>query len=135
MYCALRLNLKRRTKRRLPPRERQPLDAPAVLNGMWALDFMSDILYRGTRFRTLNVLDEGNREGLAIEVALALPAVRVIALLDQLVAIYGAPSALRMDNGPEFVSEELRDWAQRHGVRLLHIQPGRVQMLLFAWIS
>jgi putative transposase len=125
VYKALRLNLKRRTKRRVPPRTRQPLDAPAVLNGIWALDFMSDMLYSGTRFRTANVLDEGNREGLAIEIALSLPAVRVVALLDQLVAIHGAPSALRVDNGPELISEELRAWAERQGVRLLHIQPGK----------
>jgi len=125
VYRALRLNLKRRTKRRVPPRERQPLDAPAVLNGIWALDFMSDMLYSGTRFRTANVMDEGNREGLAIEIALSLPATRVVALLDQLVAIHGAPSGLRVDNGPELISEELRAWAERHGVRLLHIQPGK----------
>lgn len=54
VYKALRLNLKRRRKRRVPPREGQPLDAPAVLNGIWALDFMSDTLYSGTRFRTAN---------------------------------------------------------------------------------
>ncbi len=125
VYCALKLNLKRRSKRRIPPRERQPLDAPAVLNGMWAVDFMSDMLYSGTRFRTLNVLDEGNREALAVEVALSLPAARVTQVLDQLVALHGAPSALRCDNGPEFVSVELTTWCRRHGVRLLHIQPGK----------
>ena len=125
VYCALKLNLPRRTKRRVPPRDRHPLAAPAVLNGMWALDFMSDMLYNGTRFRTLNVLDEGNREGLAVEVALSFPAVRVTALLDQLVAIHGAPTALRCDNGPEFISAELEAWCARHGVRLIHIQPGK----------
>jgi transposase InsO family protein len=71
VYCALRLNLPRRTKRRVPARARQPLVAPARLNETWALDFMTDALYdgRGFRgFRTLNVIDEGNREGLAIEI-------------------------------------------------------------------
>lgn len=125
VYCALKLNLKRRAKRRIPPRERQPLDAPAVLNGMWAVDFMSDMLYSGTRSRTLNVLDEGNREALAVEVALSLPAARVTQVRDQLVALHGAPSALRCDNGPEFVSVELTTSCRRHGVRLLHIQPGK----------
>ena len=58
VYCALRLNLPRRSKRRLPTRLCQPLDAPARLNTTWALDFMSDRLYDGRPFCTLNVIDE-----------------------------------------------------------------------------
>lgn len=100
VYCALKLNLPRRAKRRLPKRLRQPLDAPAVLNGVWALDFMSDALYDGREFRTLNVLDEGNREALAIDVAFSLPSARVIRVLDELEAVHGRPQAVRVDNGP-----------------------------------
>lgn len=125
VYKTLRLNLKRRSKRRVPPGERPLLDTPAVLNGIWALDVMADMRYSGTRFRTANVMDEGNREGLAIEVGLSMPATRVDPLLDQLVAIHRAPSGLRVDNGPELISENLRAWTARHGVRLLHIQPGK----------
>jgi len=62
VYCTLRLNLPRRTKRRVPARLRQPLLAPVRLNDTWALDFMTDALYDGRRFRTFNVIDEGNRE-------------------------------------------------------------------------
>ena len=83
VYCALRLNLLRRTKRRVPPRPRQPLVAPTTLNCIWALDFMHDALYGGRPFRTLNVLDEGNREALAIEVGTALPAARVVRVLER----------------------------------------------------
>jgi len=104
VYCALRLNLPRRTKRRVPKRVQYPLAAPAALNQTWALDFMTDTIYDGRRFRTLNVIDEGNREGLAIEVGMSLPSVRVIAVLDELVAMHGQPAALRMDNGPELTS-------------------------------
>jgi putative transposase len=125
VYCALKLNLPRRTKRRLPTRARQPLDAPATLNSVWALDFMADALYRGRKFRTLNVIDEGNREGLAIEVAFAIPSLRVIRVLDELVAVYGCPKALRMDNGPELISEALTEWCQARGVEMRHIQPGK----------
>lgn len=125
VYRALRLNRPRRAKRRLPRRPRQPLLAPAALNGTWALDFMSDTLYDGRRFRTLNVIDAGNREALAVEVGTSLPGPRVVALLDQLVAIHGAPHAVRCDNGPELVSAALEDWAARRGVALRHIQPGR----------
>lgn len=125
VYCALKLNLPRRTKRRLPVRVRQPLDAPRVLNGVWALDFMADALYGGRKFRTLNVLDEGNREGLAIEVAFAIPSVRVIRVLDELVATHGSPAALRMDNGPELSSEALVEWCRSRGIEMRHIQPGK----------
>jgi putative transposase len=125
VYCALRLNRPRRARRRLPRRPLQPLLAPAALNRTWAVDFMSDTLYDGRRFRTLNVLDEGNREALAVEVGTSLPGGRVAAVLDQLVAIHGAPDAVRCDNGPELVSEALRAWAERRHVALHFIQPGK----------
>lgn len=125
VYRALRLNLPRRTKRRLPKRVLLPMGAPAALNRTWALDFMHDMLYDGRRFRTLNVLDEGNREGLAIEVGTSLTGTRVTAVLDQLVAIHGAPRAIRCDNGPELLSRPLTEWSERHGVLLQHIQPGK----------
>ena len=80
VYCQLRLNLPRRTKTRLPSRLCQPLTVVPQPNTVWAVDFMSDTLYGGRRFRTLNVLDEGVREGLAIEVDTSLPAERGIAL-------------------------------------------------------
>ena len=125
VYCALRLNRPHRTKRRIPRRPKVPLLAPAVLNQTWAVDFMRDTLYDGRVFRTLNVLDQGNRECLAIEVGCSLPSRRVVALLEQLMALHGAPAALRLDNGPEFVALRLSDWADEHGIILDFIQPGK----------
>ena len=125
VYCALRLNRARRTKRRVPRRPRVPLVAPPQLNQTWALDFMRDTLYDGRVFRTLNVLDQGNREGLAIEVGFSLPSRRVIGLLEELVALHGAPAALRMDNGPEFLALRLSAWADQRGMALDFIQPGK----------
>src|SRR5512141_2133557 len=90
VYCQLRLNLPRRAKKRLPLRLRQPLVVVPQPHVVWAVDFMSDILYGGRRFRTLNVLDEGVREGLAIEVDTSLPAERVIRVLEQVVSWRGA---------------------------------------------
>ena len=72
VYCAMKLNLPRRTKRRLI-RPMQPLDAPQLPNEVWSLDFMSDSLYQGRRFRTLNILDESVREALAIEIDTVCP--------------------------------------------------------------
>jgi putative transposase len=125
IYRALRLNLPRRTRRRVPTRVRQPLAAPAELNRTWALDFLHDRLYDGRAFRVLTVLDEGNREALALEAATSLPSGRVAAVLDQLVALHGRPAALRLDNGPEFVAEALGSWAATQGIALHFIQPGK----------
>ena len=78
VYCALRLNLPRRTTRRVPRRIRQPLTAPPVLNQTWALDFMTETLYDGRRVRLLTIIDEGNREGLEIAMGVSLPSRRVV---------------------------------------------------------
>jgi len=86
VYCQLRLNLPRRTKKRLPVRPVHPMDVIPQPNIVWALDFMSDTLSGGRRFRTLNILDEGVREVLAIEVDTSLPAERVIRVLEQVVS-------------------------------------------------
>jgi putative transposase len=125
VYCALRLNRGRRTKRRVPRRPRVPLCAPPTLNLTWALDFMRDTLYDGRVFRTLNVLDQGNREALAIEIGFSLPSRRVINTLEQLITVHGAPTALRMDNGPEFLALALHAWAEAQGIAPDHIQPGK----------
>jgi len=110
VYCGMKLNLPRRTKQRVPQRERRSLVVPALPNAVWAVDFMSDTLYDGRRFRTLNVLDEGVREGLAIEVDTSLPAKRVVRVLTQLKEWRGLPQAIRLDNGPEFIAGELALW-------------------------
>jgi putative transposase len=125
VYCELRLNLPRRTRRRVPPRFRHALMAPTRLNEIWAIDFMHDALYGGRRFRTFNVLDEGNREGLAIEVGTSIPAMRVTRVLSQLVALYGRPDRLRLDNGPELTSQVLTEWCGQRGIGLQYIQPGK----------
>lgn len=125
VYCRLGLNLPRRTKRRLPLRLRQPLTVPAAVNAVWSLDFMSDALWGGRRFRTFNVLDEGVREALAIEVDTNLPAKRVIRVLQHLAERRGLPQALRMDNGPELIAQEFVDWCQHRGIEMRYIQPGK----------
>ena len=126
VYCALRLNLPRRTKRRLPHRVRRPLVAPPVLNQTWALDFMADALYDRRRFRALTILDEGHREGLAIDVGRSIPARRLIRVLEELIALHGRPpAALRMDNGPELTAQALVEWCDERRIALHYIQPGK----------
>lgn len=125
VYTALKLNLPRRGKRRLPDRIRTPLEIPQAANHTWSADFMSDALWSGRRFRIFNINDDFNRESMKIEIDTSLPSARVIRALDELIELRGAPRRLRLDNGPEFISAALRQWAQQHGVTLIHIQPGK----------
>jgi len=125
IYCDLKLNIRRKGKKRLPSRNPEPLNVPENFNQCWSVDFMSDALWCGRKFRTFNVVDDYNREALAIEVDLNLPAQRVIRVLDRVAAWRGYPAKLRMDNGPELTSVRLAEWAEEHGVKLDFIRPGK----------
>lgn len=125
VYREMGLNLPRRGKRRLPQRVKEALAVPPQPNEMWSADFMADSLWSGRSFRTFNVIDDFNREGLRIEIDTSLPGPRIVRALDELVEIRGAPKRMRLDNGPEFISQALADWAARHAVQLQFIQPGK----------
>jgi putative transposase len=130
VYCDLGLNLKRKSKPWLY-RPRQPMVAPKALNTIWTADFMADALYGGRAFRTFNVLDEGNREALAIEIGFSIPTKRVIRTLEALIALYGKPQALRLDNGPELTSIEFTAWCEDRNIQLMYIQPGKPDQNVF----
>lgn len=125
VYTLLRLNIRRRTKRRVPQRIKEPLLVPTGLNMGWSMDFMTDSLVDGRRFRLLNIMDDYNRESLAVEVDTSLPAARVIRVLERLVEYRGTPQSIRVDNGPEFISEHLHGWCEQRNIRLQFIQPGK----------
>ena len=125
------LNLKRRTKRVLPKRVAKPLAIKPQPNHQWVLDFVQDTLYCGKRFRTLNILDEGTRECLAIEVDTSLPAARLIRVLERLKEERGLPGQIRVDNGPELISTIFYDWCQQHAINVAYIQPGKPQQNAF----
>ena len=125
LYRAAGLSLPRKLKKRLPESVRQPLPKAVACNGCWSLDFTSDALTDGRKFRTLNVLDDYNREALGIELDYSLPAQRVIRLLDGLVERHGKPERLRSDNGPEFISQVLQDWCAEKKILLHRIDPGK----------
>lgn len=125
VYKLLKLNKKRRGKRRLPARVKQPLLEQVELNSSWSMDFMSDSLASGNKFRTLNVIDDCNREALAIEVATSITSKRVIRTLEQLIDWRGKPGAIRVDNGPEFTSVDFTCWCKEKGINIHYIQPGK----------
>lgn len=124
-YKELNLAMRRKTKKRLLTEIKHPLELPRRLNETWSIDFMSDSLQTGRRFRTFNVLDDFNREGLGIEIDVSLPSVRIVRVLDRIAEQRGYPNYLRCDNGPELRSCALQQWAKQHRVEILYIQPGK----------
>lgn len=125
VYCESELNIRKRPKKRLPMREPQRLAQPSQAKPCWSLDFMSDSLASGRAIRTLNIIDDFNREALWIEVDTSLPAERVIRTLDMIASWRGYPDQIRMDNGPELISNKMSLWAENHDVGLAFIQPGK----------
>ncbi|WP_395375807.1 IS3 family transposase [Marinicella sp. W31] len=125
VYCAMNMNVPRRTRKRLPAQVKQPMYVAARENQNWSMDFMHDSLFNGRTFRVLNIIDEGLREALAIEVDTSLPSARVVRVLERLKEERGLPRFIRVDNGPEFVSCRLQQWCEENHVQLLFIQPGK----------
>lgn len=125
IYCQLGLNIRTKPRKRIPKGEAKILMQPIYSNMCWSVDFMSDVLSYGYKFRTFNVIDDYNREGLLVEPGTSLPANKVIMLLDQVALRRGYPDMIRTDNGPEFRSAIFRSWALKHKILLHYIQPGK----------
>ena len=119
----LSLRLKRRRKRAIQPRV--SMERPIQPNERWSMDFVSDQLFWGRRFRCLTIVDDTSKEAPAIEVDVSLTGERITETLDRLAFTQGLPKVLRMDNGPEFQSKALDEWAYRNGVQLEYIRPGK----------
>lgn len=125
IYTKMQLNIRRRAKKRLPARAKQSLFQPQRPNQVWSIDFMSDSLWDGRRFRLLNIMDDYNRQALAVEVDTSIPALRLIRTLEMLKETKGIPEMIRVDNGPEFISARLDQWCKDHKIILAFIQPGK----------
>lgn len=125
VYKLLKLNRRRKGKRRLPARVKQPLVKQELINQSWSMDFMSDSIVGGRRFRTFNLIDDCTREVLAIEIDTSLSSKRIIRTLERLILDRGKPNIIRTDNGPEFTSKDLELWARDNEIQIQFIQPGR----------
>ncbi len=124
IYRLMKLGLRRKHKKRLPARVKQPLILPKEYLHTWSMDFMSDALADKRKIRILNVIDDFNREALAIEAGLGFPSERVIRVLYHLGEEIGLPKAIRVDNGPEFTSINFQQWCKANSIEIKYIQPG-----------
>jgi len=119
------LAMRRKQAKRLRAAARGPLELPTRADQFWTMDFTKDRLASGRNFRTLNLMDGHTREALWIEVDTSLPGQRVVRVLEWLKQTRGVPEVIQVDNGPEFISQAVDQWAFANGVRLHFIEPGK----------
>lgn len=125
LYRQEGLMVRRKKRKRVAQANRTPRQIASRVDEQWSMDFMSDSLASGRKYRTLNLVDEATRECLAIEVDTSLGGHRVVRLLDEVAEGRSLPRRILVDNGPEFTSRVLDQWAHRRGVELRFIAPGR----------
>lgn len=126
VYRAERLQLRpKRRRRKLVAAVRVPRPVAVDVNTQWTIDFITDELANGRRFRTLSVVDEHTRECLALWPDVSLPSATVVRVLRDLADARGAPQRIMLDNGPEMIAKVLDAWAYEHGIALTFSRPGK----------
>lgn len=125
VYRNMGLSHRRKKKRRIPNPEKRSLFQPAALNDTWSMDFVEDRLENGRKIRTLNVLDDHNREALAMEVSFSFPAERVVEVLKQCIEWRGKPQRIRSDNGTEFIAAKTKQFFKELQIEHIPIQKGK----------
>jgi putative transposase len=126
------LSLRRKRRRKGAAGTRLVLPTPQRLNERWSMDFVTDSIVTGRRFRALTIVDDYSRECTAIEVDTSLGGARVVSVLERLAETRGLPEIITMDNGPEFTGRHLDEWAVRRGIKLNFIRPGKPMENAFA---
>jgi putative transposase len=125
IYCQEGLNLRYRQKRKKVSQARLPKVDVTSVNQCWAMDFMSDALFNGRRFRTLTMMDIYSRECLNIYAGSKITGEVVVDILEAISYHRGHPERIRVDNGPEFISKALDNWSYQNNIKLEFSRPGR----------
>lgn len=125
VYNNMKLNLRRKHKRRLPTRTKDTLVQPQAINQTWSMDFMHDTLMNGRKVRVLNIIDDFNRQALAVQAEYSHSGHSVTNALDQIIETHGKPTEIRCDNGPEFLSGKFTEYCAKANITIKYIQPGK----------
>ena len=125
VYRKLNLGLRRKRKKRINKPYEERLVQPILPHDTWSMDFMVDTLEDGRKVRILNIIDDYNREALVVEAGISFPSARVVRTLERLMFEHGIPSQIRVDNGPEFTAQDLKDFVKKCNIKLLFIPPGK----------
>ena len=124
VYKMMHYNKRSNLRKRLPVRVKTPLMSPGEPGQSWSIDFVSDALTCGRRFRVLNIIDDFNREAVAMDAAMSITSSRLVRMLETAIWEYGKPRKIRSDNGPEFISKEFEQWCKANGIEHQFTQPG-----------
>jgi transposase InsO family protein len=127
LYAQAELQVKRRRRKKVPVSERQPLVRPVAANAVWSMDFVFDRIAGGRSLKCLAIVDDATHESVAIIPAHAMGGQQVARALDAIACKRALPQIIRSDNGPEFLSKAMMQWAGHAGVELKQIQPGKPQ--------
>jgi putative transposase len=125
LYREAGLTVRRRRRRHGVMIEREQLALPSGPNEVWSIDFVMDALSNGRRLKCLTIVDDFTKEAVDIVVDHGISGLYVARALDRAARFRGYPKALRTDQGPEFTSRALDQWAYANGVTLKLIQPGK----------
>jgi putative transposase len=125
VYKKMKMTKRRKIKRRLKNPERQPLTQPIVANMTWSMDFMEDRLENGRKVRTLNIIDDCNREPLTIEIQHSFPSKSVVEIVERVIEMRGKPENIRTDNGTEFIAKAFEGFCKNSSINHIRIQKGK----------
>lgn len=124
IYTAEKLQVRTKKRKKLQ-RPRQPMLVPVSVNQRWSMDFVSDQLSNGRRFRVLNIVDDYSRELVGQLVSVSITGAQVSRFLDQMAEQRSLPHTIICDNGAEFTSKAMFFWSKESRVKLGFIQPGK----------
>lgn len=125
LYVELGLKYRIKQRRKRLPLPTVPKLLPGAFGERWSMDFMSDSLYSGRRFRILNIIDDYGRLAIATQPEFSIPSERVVRILNEVIEVYGLPKQIVVDNGPEFTSKSFLKWAQEKGIDIHFTTPGK----------
>lgn len=126
VYRQMRLTHRRRHKRRVPSRIKEPLQQQLTPDQSYSMDLMSDALVSGRKLRVLKVIDDCTRESLAVWCDFSITGEKVVEVLEEVIRERGTkPRQIRVDNGPEFTGNRFSSWCQKQSITIKYIQPGR----------